>query len=170
MSYICEKLRNFDNGFKKKGPDAQVLLMFMLEHAFDYINKYSAVWALKNPKVEVSWHPTMQPWSEGHKVKNFMLSKSCRVFNFHHFRPFPDEKYSKLTILDHFWWNGRFSYGSTFDPILDPHMTKKKIFHNIFFPSFSCRFRKKNPFCRIFTYKNDFCRIFTYEGFSQNGS
>jgi hypothetical protein len=43
MSYICEKMRNFDHGFKKKGPDAQVLLMFMLEHTFDYINKYTTI-------------------------------------------------------------------------------------------------------------------------------
>ena len=38
ICHICEKLRNFDHGFKKKiGPDAQVLLMFMLEHTFVYI-------------------------------------------------------------------------------------------------------------------------------------
>jgi hypothetical protein len=26
---------------RKKGPDAQVFFMFMLEHTFDYINKYT---------------------------------------------------------------------------------------------------------------------------------
>jgi hypothetical protein len=39
MSYICEKLRNVDHGFKKQRPDAQILLLFMLEYTFDYINK-----------------------------------------------------------------------------------------------------------------------------------
>jgi hypothetical protein len=43
MSFICEKLRNFDHGFKKKGPNAQVLLMFMLEHTFDYTTQYTTI-------------------------------------------------------------------------------------------------------------------------------
>jgi hypothetical protein len=43
MSFICEKLRNFDRGFKKKGPDAQVLLLFMLEHTFEYTTKCTTI-------------------------------------------------------------------------------------------------------------------------------
>ena len=31
------------NRQKKIGPDAQVLLMFMLEHIFEYINKYTNI-------------------------------------------------------------------------------------------------------------------------------
>jgi hypothetical protein len=42
MPYICGKLRNSEHGFKKKGPDAQVLLMFMLEHTFDHVNTVGA--------------------------------------------------------------------------------------------------------------------------------
>ena len=63
----------------------------------------SGFWALENPKVEPSLLTHMPPYSEFEKVKKFILSKSGRVFISHHFGPFPDEKYSKLTILDHFW-------------------------------------------------------------------
>ena len=61
-----------------------------------------AVWALENPKVEVSLLPNIQLCSEGQTVTNSILSKSCRESNSHHFEPFPDEKYSIMTILDHF--------------------------------------------------------------------
>jgi hypothetical protein len=44
----------------------------------------------------------MLPCSEDEKVKNFVLSKSGREFNSYHLGPFPVEKYSILTILDHF--------------------------------------------------------------------
>ena len=37
---------------------------------------------------------------------------------------------------------------------------RKKIFHNIFFPSFSWGIRKKKPFCRIFTSKNGHLSFF----------
>jgi hypothetical protein len=62
----------------------------------------SGFWALENPKVELSLLTHMPPCSEFEKVKKLILSKSGRVFNSHHFGPFLDEKYSKLTILDHF--------------------------------------------------------------------
>ena len=38
-------------------------------------------------------------------------------------------------------------------------MTKNKFFHNIFFPSFSCRFRKKKPSWHIFPSKNGHIRV-----------
>jgi hypothetical protein len=56
----------------------------------------------KNRKVEVSLLTHMQPCSEDEKVKNFVFSKSGREFNSYHLGPFPVEKYSILTILDHF--------------------------------------------------------------------
>ena len=56
----------------------------------------------KNRKVDVSLLTHMPPCSEDEKVKNFVLSKSGREFNSYHLGPFPVEKYSILTILDHF--------------------------------------------------------------------
>jgi hypothetical protein len=57
---------------------------------------------LFSAKNEVSLLTHMPPCSEDEKVKKFVLSKSGREFNSYHLGPFPVEKYSILTILDHF--------------------------------------------------------------------
>ncbi len=88
----------------------------------------SGFWALENPKVRVSWLSNLQPRLKNQRVTNSVLSKSCRKSNSHHFEPFPDEKYAKLTILDHLKWNRQFLYGFIFEPIFDLHMNKKKNF------------------------------------------
>jgi hypothetical protein len=62
----------------------------------------SGFWALLNPKVEVFLLAHIQLQLEDQRAKNTILSKSCREFNSRHFEPFPGEKYSILTILDHF--------------------------------------------------------------------
>jgi hypothetical protein len=56
----------------------------------------------KNRKVEVPLLIHLPPCSEDEKFKNFVFSKSSIEFNSYHFESFPVEKYSILTILDHF--------------------------------------------------------------------
>ncbi len=41
-----------------------------------------------------------------------------------------------------------FCMGPLLNPYLTPYDQEKKTFHKIIFPCFSCRFRKKKPFCR----------------------
>jgi hypothetical protein len=69
-----------------------------------------------------------------------------------------------LIIFDQFWTIFSemvdFFKGQILTPYFTPICPRKKIFHNIFFPSFSCRFRKKKSFCRIFKSKNGHLRVF----------
>ncbi len=62
----------------------------------------SGFWELENPKVGVSWLSNLQHQLEDQRVENSDWSKSGRESNSHHLGPFPDEKYSTMTILDHF--------------------------------------------------------------------
>ncbi len=94
--------------------------------------------ALENTKVGVLRLSNLQPQLEDQRVTISILSKSCRKSNSHHSVPFPDEKYSILTIWTIFseivdYCMGRLLYGSIFDPIFDPHMANKKNFPKHFF-------------------------------------
>jgi len=67
---------------------------------------------LVNNKVDESLRTQNATSVEGsNKSRIWFLSKSCRVFNSHHFGPFPVEKYSILTILEHFLWGNQSKYG-----------------------------------------------------------
>ena len=110
-------------------------------------------WALKNRKVEVSLLTHMPPCSKDAKVKNFVLSKSGRKFNPYHFGFFP----LKNTQFWRFWTI--FSKWVHLWPHVRPPYDPKKLFHNIFFPSFSFRFRKKKSSWHIFPSKNGHIRV-----------
>jgi hypothetical protein len=62
------------------------------------------VWLLGARKSQ-SWGVVTAPYATllgGSKSQKTLFCKSFRESSSHHFEPFPDEKYSKLTILDHF--------------------------------------------------------------------